>query len=74
MNIALTEPWNIETMRWRHTLDISDRQKAVCGIELDPTVKRMWLMDTGRNEILEYHLDDPWALFRRQYSDFSTTG
>ncbi len=69
---ALSEPWNIDSLRWQFTLDIADRQRAVRGIELDPSGTRMWLMDTGRNAILEYHLDAPWALesasFNRAFS------
>lgn len=59
---TLSEPWNIESMRWQYTLDISDRQEAVRGVEIAPNGKRMWLMDTGSNNILEYHLDTPWSL------------
>ncbi len=59
---TLSEPWNIESMSWRFTLDIADRQKAVRGIEIDPSGTRMWLMDTGSNNVLEYDLGAPWSL------------
>ncbi len=49
-------------MRWKYTLDISDLQQAVRGIELHPDGTMMWLMDTGRNDILQYHLAVPWEL------------
>lgn len=65
---SLSEPWNIETLRWRETLDISDQQHAVRGIELSPDGSKMWLMDTGRNEVLEYRLDTPWSLKSAEFT------
>lgn len=59
---SLSTPWDVETLQWEYTLDISDQQKAVRGIELAPDGTRLWLMDTGRGEALEYHFGTPWAL------------
>lgn len=59
---SLGTSWDIETLKWEYTLNIADQQQAVRGIELSPDGARMWLMDTGRNEVLEYHLDTPWSL------------
>ncbi len=63
----LSAPWDVETLEWEYTLDISDQQEAVRGIELNPDGTPMWLMDTGRNQVLEYHLETPWALDSAQF-------
>ena len=59
---SLSTPWNVETLNLVYTLDISDEENAVRGIELNPDGTRMWLMDTGRREILQYDLHTPWHI------------
>lgn len=59
---TLPSPWDTERLLWRSTLDISNEQKAARGIELDPSGTRMWILDTGRGEVLEYVLQHPWEL------------
>lgn len=60
--VHLSTPWDITTTEWEYTLDISDQEKEVRGLEmiLDGTV--MLLMDTGRREMLQYHLSEPYNL------------
>ena len=59
---SLSEPWNIETLNWEYTLDISSRHSAVRGIEFDPTGKIMFLLDTSLQEIQQYKLDEAWEI------------
>ncbi len=58
----LSTPWDVATLAWENTLDISREQRAVRGIELHPEGSRMWLLDTARREILEYDLSEPWQV------------
>jgi len=58
----LSVPWDVEAMEWANTLDISDEQLAVRGIDLSPDGTRMWLCDTGRGQILEYDLETQWKV------------
>ncbi len=59
---TLAEPWEVTTAELEYVLDISDQEEAVRGIEFGPTGTRMFLMDTDRREVLEYHLSTPWEL------------
>lgn len=59
---ALEEAWDVTTATLEYTLDISDQEEAVRGIEFKPDGSRMFLMDTARRDILEYHLDMPWEI------------
>jgi hypothetical protein len=65
--VHLSTPWDITTIEWEFTLDISDQENAVRGLEmiLDGTV--MLLMDTGRREVLQYHLSEPYNLKTASY-------
>jgi len=58
----LPSSWNIESIDLDdyEALDISDRQKAVRGTQLTSDGRSMLLMDTGRQEILEYSLSSPF--------------
>ena len=58
----LEEPWNVSTAELEYTLDISDQEEAVRGIQFRPDGLRLFVMDTRRREILEYHLDRPYEL------------
>ncbi len=59
---ALAEAWDVTTATLEYTLDISDQEEEVRGIEFKPDGTRMFLMDTARRDILEYHLDTPWEI------------
>ena len=65
--VHLSTPWDITTIEWDYTLDISDQENEVRGLEmiLDGTV--MLLMDTGRREVLQHHLLEPFSLKTARY-------
>jgi len=69
--VSLSIPWDVATGTLSFTLDISDQQKEVRGIEFVKDGKIMMLMDTGRNEVLQYNLFKPWdistAVFTNTY-------
>lgn len=70
--VSLSDPWNIHTIEWMYTLDISDEENAVRGLELVEDGSVMYLMDTGRREILRYELSVPYdlktAVFKGSFS------
>ncbi|TVR62048.1 MAG: hypothetical protein EA422_11860 [Gemmatimonadales bacterium] len=59
---VLDEPWDVTSAVLETTLDISDQEKAVRGIQFRPDGERLFVMDTRRREILEYDLHHPWEL------------
>lgn len=59
---SLSTPWDITTLQWVFTLDISDQEQAVRGIEIIAEGTIMLLLDTDRKELLQYHLSEPWEL------------
>jgi len=64
---SMTESWNIETLEWEYSLDISDRHDGVRGIEFNPDGKIMFLLDTGLQEIQQYTLSEPWQISTAQF-------
>ncbi|MFU8803109.1 MAG: hypothetical protein ACNA8W_04790 [Bradymonadaceae bacterium] len=60
--LALNTPWDVESAVLEYTLDISSEENAVRGIEFHPNGMKMYLMDTGRREVLEYHLQTAWEV------------
>ena len=60
--MELATPWDVSSGTLAYTLDISDVQKEVRGIEFIMGGSLMLLMDTGRNEILQYNLQVPYDL------------
>ncbi len=60
--VELATPWDVSSGTLAYTLDISDVQKEVRGIEFIMGGSLMLLMDTGRNEILQYKLLVPYDL------------
>jgi len=66
---SLTNPWVVETGILTYTLDISDQQKEVRGIEFLKEGSVMMLMDTGRSEILQYNLAEPWNISTAVFFD-----
>ena len=76
--VSLSEPWNIHTIEWLYTLDISDEENAVRGLELVEEGTVMYLMDTGRRAILRYDLSVPYdlksAVYKGGFSVAEQTG
>ena len=60
--VHLSSPWDVSSYSLVYTLDISSEEDAVRGIQLSSDGSRMFLMDTGRREALEYHLSSPYDL------------
>jgi|GEM_PF-1570776 len=58
----LNNSWDVASASLDYVLDISDEQEAVRGIQFNQTGERMYLMDTERQEILEYDITDPYDL------------
>lgn len=58
----LATPWDVSTGTLAYTLDISDIQKEIRGIEIIRGGKIMLLMDTARDEILQFNLRVPYDL------------
>ena len=58
----LSNEWDISTISLDYILDISDQQREVRGIQLNLEGSRMYLMDTIRQEILEYSIGESYNL------------
>jgi DNA-binding beta-propeller fold protein YncE len=58
----LSNPWDITTAEWFYTLDISAQEQEVRGLEMVMDGSVMLLMDTVRQEILQYTLSGPYDL------------
>jgi hypothetical protein len=65
----LTTPWDVETGTLNYTLDISDRQIEVRGIEFLRNGTIMMLMDTERKDVMQYTLDEAWNIATATFSD-----
>jgi len=65
--VHLATPWDITTIEWEYTLDISDQEKEVRGLEMVKGGTIMLLMDTVRQEILQYALSEPYNLSTARY-------
>lgn len=52
----LSTAWDVSSSSLHAVLDISAQQEEVRGVKLNDSGNRMYLMDTGRREVLEYHL------------------
>ena len=65
----LSTPWDITTITSVFTLDISDEEQAVRGLEIIADGTIMLLMDTGRKEILKYELSTPYELQSARFVD-----
>lgn len=60
--LDLSTPWDITTATLSYTLDISDHERAVRGIEFIEDGKTMMLMDTRRREVLRYKLTEAYDI------------
>lgn len=60
--VYLTTPWDISEFSWVYSLDISDEEEEVRGIEFMNEGRLMFLLDTKRKEVLIYSLENPYDL------------
>ncbi|REL38694.1 hypothetical protein DYD21_01720 [Rhodohalobacter sp. SW132] len=67
--VHLSTPWDITTMEWSYTLDISDQEKEVRGLEMVSGGRIMLLLDTVRKEVLRYRLEEPYELRTARFLD-----
>lgn len=67
--LELSEPWDVTTAELVYTLDISDQEEAVRGLEIIDDGRIMLLMDTDRGEVLKYHLQEPYELQSAEYGN-----
>lgn len=58
----LETPWDINSIKFDYSLDISSNHKAVRGIEFRPDGKKMYLLDTELRQIQQYKLETPWEI------------
>jgi hypothetical protein len=65
----LSSSWDVETAELDYAFDISGQQEAVRGTQFSPDGKRMFLMDTERQDILEYSVADPFDLRSASFLD-----
>lgn len=71
----LSEPWDLTTGEWHYTLDISDLEKEVRGIEMIADGRIMLLLDTVRMELMQYTLSEPYSVESAVYhSSFDLSG
>jgi sugar lactone lactonase YvrE len=66
---TLTTPWDVASGTLTYTLDISDQQIEVRGIEFLRSGTVMMLMDTERGEVLHYTLDLPFNIATATFAD-----
>jgi len=73
--VTLATPWDVTTLNLNHTLDISDQEVEVRGLEIIKEGTIMLLMDTGRKEILQYQMSTPYDLKTARFIDaFDVSG
>ncbi|TVQ88964.1 MAG: hypothetical protein EA393_07930, partial [Bacteroidetes bacterium] len=66
---SLTIPWDVNTGTLTYTLDISNIQKEVRGIEFLKAGSIMMLMDTERRAVLQYNLTEPYNISTATFTD-----
>lgn len=65
---TLATPWDVASGTRTYTLDISDQQIEVRGIEFLKNGSVMMLMDTERRAVLQYDLTESYNLSTSKYS------
>ncbi len=65
---SLDTPWDVSSGSLSHTLDISDQQIEVRGIEFLQQGSLMMLMDTERKAVLQYDLSEAYNIATATYS------
>ncbi|TVR19461.1 MAG: hypothetical protein EA391_00660, partial [Balneolaceae bacterium] len=63
----LSTAWDISTATLDHVLDISDIQLEARGVQLNSTGERMYILDTGRREVLEFFVSNAFDLRSARY-------
>jgi sugar lactone lactonase YvrE len=66
---SLSTPWDVTTGTLTYTLDISDQQIEVRGIEFLKDGTMMMLMDTERKEVMQYNLTGPYEISTATFFD-----
>lgn len=59
---TLSIPWDVTSGNVTYTLDLSQIQKEVRGVEFLRDGLTMMLMDTDRREVLQFELAQPWDI------------
>lgn len=65
--INLGTDWDVEDMGSRYKFNISGQQDEVRGMQFNQDGTRLFLMDTGRREILEYSVSNAYNLNSASY-------
>ncbi|MCC5943247.1 MAG: Ig-like domain-containing protein [Balneolaceae bacterium] len=58
----LSTPWDVSTATLTSDLNIQNQQQEVRGIQLNSDGTKLFLMDTGRQEVLEYNISTPYNI------------
>ena len=58
----MDEAWDLSTLAFEVSLDISEQEKAVRGLEFRRDGRRFFVMDTSRREVLEYEVPEAWSI------------
>jgi sugar lactone lactonase YvrE len=66
--VVLSTPWDVGTFTFVQTLDISDQEEQVRGIEFIHEGRTMLLLDTVRRHLMRYTLSAPYDLTTAVYS------
>lgn len=66
--VRLSTPWDVGTFTFVQTLDISDQEEEVRGIEFIQEGRTMLLLDTVRRHLMRYTLTEPYELSTAVYS------
>jgi hypothetical protein len=64
---SLSTAWDVETASFNYAFDISDQQEEVRGTQFNQDGTRLFLMDTGRREVLEYSVSNAYNLNSASY-------
>ncbi len=71
----MDEAWDLSTLEFEVSLDISEQEKAVRGLEFRRDGRRFFVMDTSRREVLEYEVPEAWSVRGAVYRGaFSVAG
>ncbi len=65
----LSTAWDVSTAALKAVLDIREQQEAVRGIAFIQDGRVMLLLDTARQEVLQFHLDEAYDITTAEYVD-----
>jgi len=66
--VVLSTPWDVGTFTFVQTLDISDQEEQVRGIEFIHEGRTMLLLDTVRRDLMRYSLSIPYDLTTARFT------